>query len=767
MFRMIVFLTVFVTTCLGTAFSRAEDLSRWIISGTILSSDKNPVIAANIKLYDNDSLVSWAVSDTAGKFSINAYNRPAKTNRLEISAIGYKSREYSISDNKDYSRFGVILTENPIDLGSIHVESKPDIVVGKNSLSGSKLIEKSRRSLILTNSAGAIKQPQAVRDGSAQSAKIRVNGTSPTYFINGCRMGDDPNHYGMFNIIASPNLSGLDFYAQGTPAKYESPSTIEFHTPKSFNRRFGGEFDFSFIEGTVLAAEGNDRYFVMTSIRKSFLDLFINKAPFKSDRLTIPPTSFTDFFTSSGIKLTPNDILIADHYYSKDYLSYDLSGSKRNPAGLNIAQNTEEQFVSIRLESTRPNFNYRIAASTKSGTESYGVLPATPSPDSNMLVDLYSTQRICTGDASFSYLLGRLIITAGNSTKYISDRKLNLHQSNWNFQPPDASSDNPYIYQPELNYLYGKIRLNDNQFDNASYVSLKSRPGKFEYELGMRRSYFQKLRTNWHTTYRGSIGYNAGRLGTLSLFGGTFAESPIKRILEPNQVFVVTQLDRLDPISSHLVSFSYTLSRLNMGVFTKAIHNIPILTPDFGRVDIENLRMEQDFLSMKSIGKLNSYGGDISIDLKNFPTPKWDICISYGYTHNIKSINELATPYELDAPHKLNIETDYRVSRVISIGGNLAAHSGYPYSQPVAGYQNYTLSRYTDEYYRGVLAGLNSSRFPVNYQSSIYANFDWGKRHLYLTIINVTNRKNPLISSADGYIYDNGILPSIGYGYQF
>jgi hypothetical protein len=766
MCRIFVFLTIFVSTCLCPIIGWTEDLSNRVISGTILSTDKAPIIAANIRLFDNDSLVNWAVSDTFGKFSLKTEYRSAQS-RLEISAIGYKTGEFSISSSNDLNALNVILTENPLDFGSIRVESKADIVAGKIIISGQKLIEKSRRSIIPTNITGAIKQPQAVREGSAQSAKIRVNGTSPTYFINGSEMGDDPNHYGMFNIIASPNLSSLNFLAQGTPSKFESPAAIEFQTPKFFDTNFKGEFDLSFIEGTVLAARGNERYFVMNSIRKSFLDMLINKAPFKSDRLTIPPTSFTDYFTSSGIKLTPNNMLIADHYYSKDYLSYDLSGTKRNPAGLNITQNTEEQFVSIRLESAQTSFNYRIAASTKSGSESYSVLPAAPNPDSNMLIDLYSTQRISTGDASFSYLLGNFIITAGNSSKYISDRKLNLHQSNWNFLPPDASSDNPYLYQPELNYLYGTFKSNDNEFDNATYISIKSRLGIFEYELGTRQSYFQKLYTKWHTSYRGSIGFDAGKAGNFGLFYGTFAESPIKRILEPYQVLVIANLNKLDPISTRLLSFNYSKGKLKLGAFAKDIRQIPILTPDFNQVDIDNMWMGQDFLSIKSVGKLKSYGGDITLDLSRFPTKNSDLFISYGYTRNQKQIGDVTTPYELDAPHKLEIETNYRIGKLITIGGDLAAHSGYPYSKPTDGYKNYTASRYTEEYFRGILAGLNSSRFPVNYQSSIYVNFDWGRNHLYLTIINITNRKNPLISSANGYIYDNGILPSIGYSFKF
>jgi hypothetical protein len=37
---------------------------------------------------------------------------------------------------------------------------------------------------------------------------------------------------------------------------------------------------------------------------------------------------------------------------------------------------------------------------------------------------------------------------------------------------------------------------------------------------------------------------------------------------------------------------------------------------------------------------------------------------------------------------------------------------------------------------------------------------------LYLNVANVTNRSNPIINTADGFVYDAGILPSLGLRYQ-
>lgn len=751
---------------LSPILALAGQSSPLVISGTICASNQSPVVGANAKLFDGDNLIGWAITDTSGKFTLKADTRTGNSMRLEIGAIGHQKKILPITAQNNTPNITITLAEKPIEVAPIIVKSSPRAILAGERISSEKIALDSRRSIVSTNSASAIKQPQAVREGSGQSAKIRVNGTNPLYFINGAEIGNDPNHYGMFNIIASPLLSSLDFYAQGTPCKYESPSAIEFHTPEQFAKHFKSELDFSFIEGTVLASAGNARYFVLTSLRKSFLDLLLKEAPFHSDRLTIPPTSFADYFISSGIQLAPHYRLITDQYYTRDYFAYDLSATQRNPSGMKIAQNTDEQFMSLRLESTYPNLNIRLEVSTKSSQESYSALPAIESVDSTMMVDLDSKQRISMANIETNYLLGNTIVTFGNGAKYIASRKLNLRQKNWNFLPPDATSDNPYIYQPELNYLYGTYSSSDDEFDNASFASIKSHFGRFEYEIGAREAYFQNLQPNWKTTYRGSLGFDMGKAGNISAFAGTFAELPVKRILDPYQVLIIANLRRLSPINTELLALTYSVSALKLGVFAKNIDHLPVLSPDFNPVDINGQTL-RDLLATRSTGLLRSYGGDIVLDLKDFLARGLDTYFSYGYTHASKVIDDVTIPYELNAPHKINIETDYQVSALLTIGGNIAAHSGYPYTRPVEGYFNYTVSRYTQDYYRGILGSQNSSRFSLNFQTAIYADLNWGRSRLYLTIINITNRKNPLISSADGFIYDNGILPSLGYSRKF
>jgi hypothetical protein len=46
-------------------------------------------------------------------------------------------------------------------------------------------------------------------------------------------------------------------------------------------------------------------------------------------------------------------------------------------------------------------------------------------------------------------------------------------------------------------------------------------------------------------------------------------------------------------------------------------------------------------------------------------------------------------------------------------------------------------------------------------------NFDFGDSELFFSVANLTNHANPMINTAGGFIYDAGLLPSIGFRQRF
>jgi hypothetical protein len=763
----------FVGACFGfliimsIGFVQAGQFNPIVIAGKITDGHKSPVIGASIKIQNNNKTIAWAISDSLGRYGFFQDEIIGDSIQLSISAIGHFPKTLPVKIGQGQTSLNIILDENPVEMGTIVVKSNRPAPSSGQPYTSENITQEARRSIIPTNPMGVIKQAQVVREGSGQSAKIRVSGTSPRYYINGAEMGYDPNHYGMFSIIASPVLNDINFRSQGTPAGFESPAAVEFRTPISFDKHLKAETDFSFVEATGTISMGDSRYFVLISLRKSVLDQLADRISFHSNRLAIPPTAFTDVFISGGLNLSSHYRLITDQYYVKDHLSYEVGSSRRNPSGIQTAQSTQERFFSMRLEAAYPRLSFKIEAATKSDVELYRATPGTDNGGSNLNIDLSAQSRTNLANAEAIYRWGKTALTIGNSFKYISNRQVNLKQSNWNFLPPDATSDIPFIYQLELNYLWGSYQATDNESDNAGYLSWKSRLGRFEFEMGLRDQYFGRLNQSKCLNYRGSIGLDMGKAGRLGAFYGTFSESPAKRILEAYQVLVLANLTNLSPVNTRLLAANYTCRFLTLGAFTKDISNLPILTPDFMEVDIENKILGSGFLMAKSSGILRSYGADISTDFRDILIKGFDFNASYGYTNAYKLIDGTTIPYELNAPHKIFIQSNYRLNHHLNIGGNLDARSGFPYTPSTLEKLNYSLTRYTYAFYRDALAHQNQRRFPSNIVLSIYADFSWGNSQLYLTIANVTNRKNPIISTADGFVYDAGILPSLGFSYKF
>jgi len=45
--------------------------------------------------------------------------------------------------------------------------------------------------------------------------------------------------------------------------------------------------------------------------------------------------------------------------------------------------------------------------------------------------------------------------------------------------------------------------------------------------------------------------------------------------------------------------------------------------------------------------------------------------------------------------------------------------------------------------------------------------YGFGGSHLFFWVANLTDHTNPIVSITDGFVYDAGILPSVGFRYTF
>jgi len=736
------------------------------ITGTITDSIGTPLPGATVFLSCDDQFHSGTMSDTNGNFAITYNNTSCSTSTIKISSIGYLTLEKNINP-ENASNMTFALKEAPIEMASISVSPRPEIRYEEVNLNSRKIEERARKTLIPTNPIGAIKQPQVVREGSNHSSKIRSNGSSPIYFINGMEIGYDPNHYGMFSIIPGSIVDAVKFYPQGTDASFGLPASIELSTPTPFNKHFNGDINLSSVEATASASWGNDNYFILGSLRKSVLDKLVKQIDVHSDRMTIPPTNFQDVYLSSGVQLDQTSRIIIDQYYVRDYLSYNASSFTSGSGSINTSQHTSESFIGARLEILNENSFYRINGAIRSSYETYAAFPPDNKKRSAFNVDLTADRTVFLAGVEANFTLKDAQLTIGNNLQAINKREIELKHTNWNFLPPDTKSDRPYVYQNELNRFYGNLHHNNDEINNAGYISYRQNIGDLVLESGFRMEYFGNLYDRIHPVYRHSVQFRISPETDLNFYYGTFVENPINRILEPYQVLIHSQVDRLKPIATELATASLNYNDFKFSIFRKKIEQLPALVPDFNRLK-DGLPQDERFLAVESIGEAYFLGGDITFEKEKFLSPKFDLYAFYGYTHAEQVKDGATIPYDINARHKFFMQLSYRMNSTVKFGFDLAARSGYPYSPSrILSNPDNLSDKYTEKYYRRELHQENSLEFPMSASLNFHIGLNFGSTECYLSISNFTNRENAIINTADGFIYDAGILPTMGIKYSF
>lgn len=758
-FRNIVVISLSLIYCITSVLASQQN-----ITGTVFDENNNPLSGVSIILRSESGVIAGTSSDSQGGYILRFDNDNYKSIALTAFMIGYEYKTIDVNLLEDSAKINLQIKERPVEMAEIIV--KPE----KNKLNLSydkkQIANSSKHSLFTTNPISIINQPQVVREGSSHSSKIRVNGTNPKYYLNGVEIGYDPCHYGMFSIIPSGVIDRVDFQAQGTPSMFGLPAVVDMNTSMHFYNHIDGAIDLSIIEVTGFLSIGSDNYYVISSLRKSVLDKLVNQLENKSNRNHLPPTNFQDVFISSGLILSDSWRLMLDQYYVRDYLAYDIQPTINNPSGINANQDTKENFASLRFEGISPTTFIKLTAALKSNSERYFAAPSDGKALNSLFIDLAARNQMVITGFKAELFSDKSNIVVGNESSYTFNRKISLTQNNWNFQPPDASSDIPFIYQPELNQIYSEYLSEDSEFNTAGYFSLKHDFSPLEIETGVRVEYFGNLKENTAALYRNRILFRNDYWGNIELFYGTFAENPIKNILEPYQVMVHADINKLKPSKTRLAKISYIKGPLKYGLFRKWITDIPYPTPDFNQVNNDN-SIGNNFIEMKPNTQLDIYGSDIDFNITGFLLPKLDFKGYYGYSHAVKTIDANMVPYELNAPHRFFMQLNYKFLKSLTIGSEISMRSGYPYTPT---YQTSIFqedNRCTPEYYSKIIKLENSERFPQSVVLNLHVGLNISRFNISLSILNLTNHGNALINTNNGYIYDAGILPSLGIRYGF
>jgi len=753
--------------CAVTLFAaEPADSAVSYIAGRVQGPDHAPLMGASVMAVFGDSAITGTATAADGTFVLRLRDYPTDTARVRVSAVGFETETAAVILCDDTVRILISLAAAEIDVGTIEVTPNRSMTGGGARLTHDQLSRTARSALIKTNPIASIQAPQVAREGSSISSRLRVNGTSPKYFINGVEIGYNPTHYGVFSVIPASVINSMTFNSAGTDARHDLPATVEFETGAPFYRHSGGEANLSLVEATGSWSYGTERYFLLGALRESVIDKIVNQFDFQSDRESVPPTDFRDLFVSSGVKLSSILRLLIDQYHVRDDLSYRTDATSGNADGTAIALHTAEHYYGLRLEALTNRALFNLRAAVRSTREEYAARSNAGSISDELRLDLAADSRSNSLAADATIIFGEAELTIGDRIEYISHYRIDMTQQNWNFLPADANSDNPFLYQPELNKLYDGYRRNRTALRNAAHLSVRYRLGRVEVVSGLRAHTFSELGENVGLAFREEVTIPTGEHSRLRLYYGTFIESPVQKVLEPYQVLIHADLDRLQPVRTTLLSAGFTTGPIHVGVFRKMIDNLPIAAPDFSKVDSSGSVID-GFIAMHSSGSTDFYGGDISFELDNLASGRLDLYGYYGYSHANRKTDVVAVPYEINAPHRLYGQINYRLSRTMHVGGDMSIRSGYTYTPLPTGADEFGPDRYDPDYYASALASENSQHFPTHAVLSLHMGFNFGSTDLYFSVANITNRGNPIISTTDGYIFDAGILPSVGMTVRF
>ncbi len=741
--------------------TQASGLSASVsISGQVRSENGQPIPGATVIVLDSGKVVAGVATDNNGHFNLPLPNTNHQSLDLRVSSVGYNTRTQTIAASELQSALTVSLSETAVEVSGMRVTpqySGPTQPAMKHDA----VLARAAQSLVMTNPIAAIKGSQVSRVGSNLSSQIRVYGTSPVYYLNGLPIGTDPSHYGMFSYVPASIVDKMEFQPMGTTADQQLPSTVKFSTAELFGHPTGGELTLSTLEATGTFSLATDRFYVQGALRKSLLDRLVRQLDIRTNRATLPPTNFQDAFGSFGLKLSKTTRLMVDHYEVGDFLSYNASRIA-DVASVNTYQSSHENQFGIRLEDRHSRFFTHLALATRYGNRDYRAEPTNAASIGGIRVNLSEDYRTDFAQAGVDYNPGRLVVKAGLETEQDSHRDYSLEQRNWNFLPPFASTDNPFVYQKALNQTYGDRAGSARLSRTSGYLSGELPIGAATLVVGVRQDNYTPLRNGAFTGFRTRLGYALGSQTNLSFAWGTYSNAPLDNIIESYQVMVRTNLENLTPITTELRTVQFSWRGLGVGVFRKTLRNLPIVSPDFGAVATSHSAVGNDFIMVQSEGSARFQGIFMSVQENRLFGDRFGLNASYAYTVSHTYDHGIISRYDLDVPHRFQTQIDYRCSRKLNFGAEVQIRSGYPFSPLHSDWTADESKLYQWEYYRATLQEENSRRFSTNAYVNLSSSYRMGRVELLMAIVNVTNRANPVVYSSAGLIYDAGILPMIG-----
>ncbi len=300
------------------------------ISGTITAANSNEtIIGANIVIKE---IPAYTSTNEYGFYSITI---PKGNYKIEISSIGFQSKEITVDLNKN-TKLNVSISENSEELQEVIITEKKTTNTQKAEMSVNKLsIATIKKMPVVLGEVDVLKSllllPGVTNAGEGASGfNVRGGGADQNLILlDEATIFNSSHVFGFFSVFNPDAIKDLKLYKGGIPSRFggRASSVLDVYQKDGNSKSFHANGGIGLISSRLLL-EGpivKDKGSFIVAGRGSYAHLFLKFTDNKNSAY------FYDLNTKLNYKLDKNNSLYVSGYFGRDV--FNLAGSFTNIYG--------------------------------------------------------------------------------------------------------------------------------------------------------------------------------------------------------------------------------------------------------------------------------------------------------------------------------------------------------------------------------------------------------------------------------------------------
>ncbi|MFC2089228.1 carboxypeptidase-like regulatory domain-containing protein [Bacteroidota bacterium] len=726
------------------------------IKGTIVNQRDNEVLIG-ATMYINE-LELGVISDVNGEFEMSL---PPGEYTMDVNHMAMKEMHYMLNVYSD-GEFALELENEIIELQEVTISDDRLDNVKSLQMGQERISVKTMKEIpVVMGEKDVIKIAQmlpGVQNVGEGSSGFNVRGGAPDqnmFYINKISVYNTSHLFGFFTAFSPDIINDFTLYKNNIPTKYGGriASVFEISTRTGNKDKFFAQGGISPITGHF-SFEGpvvKGKVSVVGSFRSTYSDWLLKRL--EEQNLKQSTASFQDGTFGINADINEKNKLRLFLYHSRDTFSFSSTNSYQySNSGASLSwRHIFSPTLSSEMSFASSNYQFSTTDKTNISEAYYQTYSINHHElRADFLLLKFENHRIEFGAGSILYDLdrGRIDPFGPESTRepialgqelglenavYISDEvKLSpninvlggLRISQYSLFGPEDVIEYIDNYPREIDYINGVTSYGKGKVIK-SYAGLEPR-----------------LAVNYIIDNQRSVKASYNRLKQyIFLLSNTIA-------ISPNDQWKLTDYYIRPPVADQ-ISVGYYQALRNKGIsmslelYNKWVRHV--VDYKNGVNFISGQPLEQQVVQ----GKQNAAGVEVMLRKTENKLTGW---LSYTYSRSFITMNSLhaserinaGNPYpsNFDRPHSLNLVSNYRLSRRLSLSSNLVYATGRPITLPVAIYyaQGQQLLLYSER---------NQYRIPDYFRMDLSINLEGnlkfkklGHSYWMFNVYNLAGRKN-------------------------